>query len=79
MKVFIHASTRASLYIIYVLTRNYLPVCQKNGAGLALLRFKQRVVSDPFGALSNWKEIDGEINPCSWFGIECSDEKVVTL
>ncbi|KAB1997472.1 hypothetical protein ES319_D12G026600v1 [Gossypium barbadense] len=48
-----------------------------NSEGLALLRFKQRVVSDPFGALSNWKEIDGEIDPCSWFGVECSDEKVV--
>ncbi|MBA0611737.1 hypothetical protein Godav_012399, partial [Gossypium davidsonii] len=47
-----------------------------NSEGLALLRFKQRVVSDPFGALSNWKEIDGEIDPCSWFGVECSDEKV---
>nr|KJB29173.1 hypothetical protein B456_005G088200 [Gossypium raimondii] len=50
-----------------------------NSEGLALLRFKQRVVSDPFGALSNWKEIDGEIDPYSWFGVECSDEKVVIL
>ncbi|TYH07491.1 hypothetical protein ES288_A08G237800v1 [Gossypium darwinii] len=50
-----------------------------NSEGLALLRFKQRVVSDPFGSLSNWKEIDGEIDPCSWFGVECSDEKVVIL
>ena len=24
--------------------------------GLALLRFKERVVSDPFGALSGWKD-----------------------
>ncbi|KAL4301672.1 hypothetical protein GQ457_10G012180 [Hibiscus cannabinus] len=40
-----------------------------NEEGMALLRFKQRVVSDPFGALSNWKEIDGATDPCSWFGV----------
>ncbi|GMI88895.1 Male Disoverer 2, morphogenesis of root hair 1 [Hibiscus trionum] len=50
-----------------------------NEEAMALLRFKQRVVSDPFGALSNWKEIDGAIEPCSWFGVECSDEKIVNL
>lgn len=48
-------------------------------AGLALLRFRDRVVSDPFGALSNWKDEDGVVDPCSWFGIECSDGKVVAL
>ena len=51
----------------------------KNDVGLALLRLRERVVSDPFGALSNWKENDGEIDPCSWFGVECSDGKVVSL
>ncbi|KAF5736548.1 hypothetical protein HS088_TW14G00692 [Tripterygium wilfordii] len=50
-----------------------------NEEGLALLRVKERIVSDPFGALSNWEEIDGEVNPCSWFGVECSDGKVVVL
>lgn len=46
-------------------------------AGLALLRFRERVVSDPFGALANWD--DEEITPCSWFGVECSNGKVVIL
>ncbi|KAK8641598.1 hypothetical protein V6N13_010992 [Hibiscus sabdariffa] len=50
-----------------------------NGEGLALLRLRERVVSDPFGGLSNWKENDGDINPCSWFGVECSDGNVVIL
>ncbi|XP_022753889.1 inactive receptor-like serine/threonine-protein kinase At2g40270 [Durio zibethinus] len=50
-----------------------------NSEGLALLRLRDRVVSDPFGALSNWKENDGEIDPCSWFGVECSDGKVISL
>lgn len=50
-----------------------------NDEGLALLRLRERVVNDPFGALLNWKEEDGVINPCSWFGVECSDGKVVVL
>ncbi|OMO82826.1 hypothetical protein CCACVL1_11750 [Corchorus capsularis] len=50
-----------------------------NGEGLALLKLRERVVSDPFGALSNWKENDGEIDHCSWFGVECSNGKVVIL
>lgn len=47
--------------------------------GLALLRFKERVIVDPFGALLDWKEEGGEVHPCSWFGVECSDGKVVAL
>lgn len=46
-------------------------------AGSALLRFRERVVSDPYGALANWD--DGELDPCAWFGVECCDGKVVTL
>uniref|UniRef100_A0A2N9IXB0 Protein kinase domain-containing protein n=1 Tax=Fagus sylvatica TaxID=28930 RepID=A0A2N9IXB0_FAGSY len=34
--------------------------------GLALLRLRERVVNDPFGALLNWKEEDGVVDPCSW-------------
>ena len=49
-------------------------------AGLALLRFKERIVSDPFDALKNWKDDDGGvIGHCSWSGVECSDGKVVIL
>ncbi|CAK7330493.1 unnamed protein product [Dovyalis caffra] len=50
-----------------------------NTEGLALLRFRERVERDPFGALSNWVDKDGDIDPCSWFGVECSDGKVVIL
>ncbi|KAK3042126.1 hypothetical protein RJ639_001828 [Escallonia herrerae] len=49
------------------------------GAGLALLRFRDRVVSDPFGALSNWNDDVGVIDPCLWHGIECSEGNVVVL
>lgn len=47
--------------------------------GLALLRFKERVVDDPFGALANWNDDAGVLNPCSWNGIECSNGNVVSL
>lgn len=47
--------------------------------GFALLRLRERVVNDPFGALWAWKEEDGEINHCSWFGVECCDGKVIAL
>ncbi|XVF84059.1 hypothetical protein PTKIN_Ptkin16aG0544300 [Pterospermum kingtungense] len=52
-----------------------------NEEGLALLRLRERVVYDPFGALSDWKEEDGgHVDHCSWFGVECShDGKVVVL
>ncbi|XP_015874563.3 inactive receptor-like serine/threonine-protein kinase At2g40270 isoform X1 [Ziziphus jujuba] len=51
-----------------------------NDEGLALLSFRERVVQDPYGVLLNWNN-DGEddIDPCSWFGVECSDGKVVVL
>lgn len=48
-------------------------------AGLALLKFREGVVSDPFGALSTWNENYEEVNPCSWFGVECADGNVVAL
>ncbi|KAJ0987630.1 hypothetical protein J5N97_005986 [Dioscorea zingiberensis] len=49
-----------------------------NEEGMALLKFKERVKVDPYGALLKWNEDD--INPCSWFGIACSyDGKVEAL
>ncbi|KAE8695676.1 putative inactive receptor-like protein kinase [Hibiscus syriacus] len=50
-----------------------------NEEGLALLRLREKVVNDPFGALSDWKQQDGEVDHCSWFGVECSDGKVIAL
>lgn len=48
-------------------------------AGLSLLRFRERVESDPFGALSNWKDGDGVENPCTWLGVGCFNGNVVSL
>ncbi|MBA0694803.1 hypothetical protein Goari_005075, partial [Gossypium aridum] len=56
-----------------------LAVFVMSNFGLALLRLKDRVVNDPFCSLSNWKEEDEEFDHCSWFGVECSDGKVVVL
>lgn len=50
-----------------------------NDEGLALLRFRERVESDPFGALLNWKDGDGVENPCTWFGVGCFNGNVVSL
>ncbi|KAH7853268.1 hypothetical protein Vadar_000723 [Vaccinium darrowii] len=66
--------------VLVVLLCQNLSLCWSlNDEGLALLKFRERVVSDPFGALSNWNIEDGVIDPCSWFGVECSDGKVVVL
>ena len=48
-------------------------------AGFSLLRFRDRVVNDPFGVLSNWNDDLGGANPCSWFGVNCSKGRVVAL
>lgn len=49
-------------------------------AGVALLRFRDRVENDPFGALTNWnRNVQGDFGPCSWFGIECSQGHVISL
>lgn len=53
--------------------------CSLNQEGLALLKFKEKVVSDPFGALLNWTEKVGVVDPCLWFGVECANGNVVAL
>jgi len=50
-----------------------------NCSGLALLALRERVVSDPQGTLSSWSGADGDVDPCSWFGVECFHGYVVTL
>ncbi|GMP69486.1 hypothetical protein CsSME_00028726 [Camellia sinensis var. sinensis] len=66
--------------VLVCLMRQNLNLCWSlNDEGMALLRFRERVVSDPFGALSNWSDDIGVLNPCSWFGVECLDSNVVVL
>lgn len=49
--------------------------------GMALVKFRNRLVRDPFGALSNWNDDrEGDVlDHCSWFGVECADGKVISL
>ncbi|KAJ6315333.1 hypothetical protein OIU78_018758 [Salix suchowensis] len=68
------------LMLVLLLLQQSLSFCWSlNTEGLALLRFREMVERDPLGALSNWIEKDGDIDPCSWYGVECSDDKVVIL
>ncbi|XP_047317622.1 probable inactive receptor-like protein kinase At3g56050 [Impatiens glandulifera] len=53
--------------------------CSLNSEGQALLRFKERMVRDPYGVLLNWNDGMRNVNPCSWFGVGCIDGKVITL
>jgi hypothetical protein len=68
------------LVLLFSLLLQSVDLCLSlNTEGLALLRLKQKVVNDPFGALSNWRYSEEEIDHCSWFGVECSTGKVVVL
>lgn len=46
-------------------------------SGLALLEFRERVSSDPFGTFANWNPEDKD--PCMWSGVHCVDGKVQML
>ncbi|XP_019444892.1 PREDICTED: protein MALE DISCOVERER 2-like isoform X3 [Lupinus angustifolius] len=48
-----------------------------NDEGLALLEFRVRITSDPYGSLANWNPND--CDPCMWSGIHCVDGKVQML
>jgi hypothetical protein len=48
-------------------------------AGNALLKLKKRITSDPFDALLNWVDDEVVLDPCDWFGVECSDTKKVVI
>ncbi|WOG88970.1 hypothetical protein DCAR_0208205 [Daucus carota subsp. sativus] len=53
------------------------PVYCMNDEGYALLSFKQSISEDPEGSLTNWNTSDE--TPCSWSGVTCKDQQVVSL
>ncbi|EEF34089.1 conserved hypothetical protein [Ricinus communis] len=72
--------SRFGVLLLFFLYHNLIVCCSLSEEGLALLKFKERIESDPFGSLTNWKDDGGGvIDHCSWFGVECSDGKVVIL
>ncbi|CAI9096133.1 OLC1v1032213C1 [Oldenlandia corymbosa var. corymbosa] len=48
-----------------------------NDEGVALMSFKQSIQQDPEGSMNNWNYSDE--TPCSWNGITCKDQKVVSV
>lgn len=48
-----------------------------NNEGFALMSFKNAIQQDPEGSMNNWNYSDE--TPCSWNGITCQDQKVVSL
>ncbi|KAJ7954145.1 Receptor protein kinase-like protein [Quillaja saponaria] len=63
--------------LIYLLCNSLALVTSLNGEGYALLSFKQSITKDPDGSLSNWNVSDD--NPCSWNGITCQEQRVVSI
>ncbi|KAK4788856.1 hypothetical protein SAY86_020175 [Trapa natans] len=52
-------------------------VTSLNAEGDALLSLKQSIYADPEGSLSNWNSTDE--TPCSWSGIICREQRVVSV
>ncbi|KAI3433202.1 Protein kinase domain-containing protein [Psidium guajava] len=68
----------ASLVLLVLLVcSSGVAVSSLNAEGHALLSFKQSIYEDPEGSLSNWNSSDE--NPCSWNGVTCKEEKVVSV
>ncbi|XP_008794242.1 protein MALE DISCOVERER 1-like isoform X2 [Phoenix dactylifera] len=68
-----------SLLLLVLLVWSKLDFCASlNDEGKALLRFRERVELDPYGALANWNEEGGD-DPCFWFGTQCSGGRLAAL
>lgn len=62
----------AALCLLLCFLLGFEPCAALSHQGLALLRFRETVEADPSGALAGWDGADA--SPCSWFGVECSDD-----
>lgn len=67
------------LLVLCILALSNIPlqVCALNDEGYALISFKNSIKDDPEGSLSNWNYSDE--TPCSWNGVTCKDQKVVSV
>lgn len=70
---------RRRLEFSFLLLIAFSAVCDSLGSeGWALLRFRDGVKVDPYGALSDWGKRG--VDHCFWFGVECSgDGRAVSL
>ncbi|CAL4894032.1 unnamed protein product [Urochloa decumbens] len=64
-----------ALCFLFWFLMGYQLCASLNHEGAALLKFKEALDADPYGALKNWDE--GSSSPCSWFGVECSNDGLV--
>ncbi|KAI3453063.1 hypothetical protein Pfo_009726 [Paulownia fortunei] len=67
----------SSLFLILCNCDNIFVVSSLNDEGIALLSFKQSIKEDPEGSLNNWNYSDE--TPCSWNGITCNEQRVVSI
>lgn len=67
----------ALVLFILVLSDTQSLVSSLNGEGFSLLSFKQSINEDPEGSLNNWNSSDE--NPCSWNGVTCKEQRVVSV
>lgn len=54
-----------------------LTIVDLKNKGLALLGFRSKVDSDPYGVLANWNP--DHCDPCLWSGVQCLAGKVQIL
>lgn len=66
-----------SYCFLLLLCNFYALVGSLNVDGFALLSLKQSIREDPEGSFSNWNYSDE--NPCSWNGITCKAQRVVSV
>ncbi|KAJ0242587.1 Protein MALE DISCOVERER 1 [Hirschfeldia incana] len=64
-------------FMFLVITLQSCPSLSLSSEGFVLLKFRERVDSDPHGTLANWNISDDHL--CSWFGVTCVDNKVQML
>ncbi|KAH1076667.1 hypothetical protein GLYMA_19G063800v4 [Glycine max] len=67
------------LVVLLFLACNFhvAPVSSLTVEGSVLLALKKSIITDPEGSLSNWNSSDD--TPCSWNGITCKDQSVVSI
>ncbi|KAK4399976.1 Receptor protein kinase-like protein ZAR1 [Sesamum angolense] len=65
------------LILLFCSSHSIVVVSSLNDDGVALLSFKQSVKDDPAGALSSWNYSDE--TPCSWNGITCKEQRVISV
>ncbi|XP_076912813.1 receptor protein kinase-like protein ZAR1 [Bidens hawaiensis] len=62
---------------IFLILLNTHITTSLNNEGLTLLTFKHSILQDPHGSFTNWNPSND--TPCTWNGITCEDQRVISL